>query len=215
MIWPQITIQWGSDGGGSWTRKSKCLKGNVPFLGVWGDLGPKTHRNHPNLAESLLSNSTHTEQSLQTSPLVRGSLRLQQNLDAAWMPTEHNWTILEGRAHYRLHRRLVFQLGKRAFQGSFPCLAGQPAPGQRKLPNSQLDSSLSRETALCKVASLGSKWFKVHTLPVLHDIHIAAGTITHLCRGQTLRPRLSGRWMTGRSRVVYVLLLKAPQNRNI
>lgn len=77
------------------------------------------------------------------------------------------------------------------------------------------DSSLSRETALCKVASLGSKWFKVHTLPVLHDIHIATGTITHLCRGQTLRPRLSGRWMTGRSRVVYVLLLKAPQNRNI
>lgn len=128
---------------------------------------------------------------------------------------QHNWTILEGHAHYRLHRRLVFQLGKRAFQGSFPCLAGQPAPGQRKLPNSQLDSSLSRETALCKVASLGSKWFKVHTLPVLHDIHIAAGTITHLCRGQTLRPRLSGRWMTGRSRVVYVLLLKAPQNRNI
>ena len=91
-----------------------------------------------NLAESLLSNSTHTEQTLQTSPLVRGRLRLQQNLDAGWMPTEHNWTILEGRAHYRLHRRLVFQLGKRAFQGSFPCLAGQPAPGQRKLPNSQL-----------------------------------------------------------------------------
>ena len=57
---------------------------------------------------------------------------------------------------------------------------------QRTLPNSQLDSSLSRETALCKVASLGSKWFKVVQSP--HS----AGPSRYTYRGRYHHPPMQG-----------------------